>query len=128
MNFLKDKINKSLFLLGVTIIILVFIISFTSKIKTTTGASLLPFGGMVTDLYYCNCSKNWALTIVGAKPGILSYQAGTVTFSAYQIRPGVWQMGTYVLGGVCTTGVPPACVSARPSIGTMVQVGTSLSL
>ena len=128
MNFLKNKINKYVFLLGIVIIVIVFIASFVSKVKTTTATGLLPFGGMVTELYYCSCSANWAVTVGSPKGGVFSYyNEGTITYANGMPHTSAWAMGTYGTGGVCLIPGEP-CPAGRTPIGIMTQVGTSLTL
>ncbi len=129
MRFLKNKINSLLFLLGIVVILIVFIASFISKVKTTTATGMLPFGGEVTEAYYCSCSGNWAYTVTGTKGGVFSYyDGGTTVYENGPPRAGVWALGTYYSGGECLIPGEPCTNGPSVPIGIMNQVGTSMTL
>lgn len=93
-----------------------------------------PFGGMSTYVFYCTCSFNIAVTIndltVGSSnpsPLTLIFQPGATTLYPYgQIfRPGVWTLGLWSPGGLCSYYVGKGC-DVYDTDGTMSMVGTSL--
>ena len=131
MNSLKNKIHKRIFLIGIIIIVIVFILSFISKAKTTNATALLPFGGQVTELFYCSCSANYAVTVGSPRGGVFSYyDGGTRVYENGPPRVGVWALGTYYAGGECLIPYGEVCAPsvAQVPIGIMSQVGTSMTL
>lgn len=110
--------------------------SLTQKFSDTLGKEItslkaaLPtvFGGRIVATIPCTCSGGVWLSIGPPRPmaGIV-YQAGiSVLFSFYSLLPSEYILGTYVPGGVCMVGIPPACGSVA-TIGTIVVAGTSLT-
>jgi hypothetical protein len=91
-----------------------------------------PFGGMVTSVFYCNCSFNYRLTI--SPPfderiisGTLMYQPGaTVVYEFYMIPVvGVWLLGLYGAPTACMIYVVKGC-SSLGSYPVIEMTGTSM--
>ena len=113
------------------IVNLAFVVSAKRQAQAAFGD---PFGGMSTYVFYCTCSFNIAVTIndltVGSSnpsPLTLIFQPGVSILYPYgQIyRPGVWTLGLWNAGGLCTYYVGKGC-STYDTDGTMYMVGTSM--
>ncbi|MFA5083990.1 MAG: hypothetical protein WC475_01210 [Candidatus Paceibacterota bacterium] len=92
-------------------------LSFIFLAKPTEAA--LGFGGRILDITACDEGK---LIIVGLpRPGLFLLMPGSLVFSWYQIRKGVWVLGGTTPGGICTiSGIP------IPISGIITVIGTSL--
>lgn len=94
-------------------------------------ASALPtnFGGQILAFYPCTCSMNFIYYIRDVRYQYmpLVYQPGfTILHKMYTPYPSVNTVGNYVPGtGVCSTYIYPSCVTI-PSIGSILNFGTSL--
>lgn len=85
----------------------------------------LAFGGRVLWVEPCTCSAGAAIAVGPPRPGYFLFQPGiSVLFSFYAFVPANYVLGTYIPGGVCLTGIPPACATV-PTLGTVVLMGTS---
>lgn len=92
----------------------------------------IPFGGLSTYVFYCTCSGGIAVYIndLTISPPVrlpLIFRPGTTTLYPYgQIyRAGVWTLGLWRPGGVCTYWAGKSCATL-PTAGTMRMVGTSM--
>lgn len=99
-----------------------------SSTKSATG--IIPFGGRSTMMIPCTCSANILLYITDPK-GVqlqLIYQPGvTVLYQMGNPSVNVNMLGQYVAGGVCMVYVGTGCSSTGSPMGTMIQLGTSLT-
>ena len=85
-----------------------------------------PFGGRITNMYYCACSASWRVTIGSPVGGSFVYRPGSATVYEYgQVRTGVWALGTWTPGDACVIVVGESCVRL-PTQGRISQIGTSL--
>lgn len=101
----------------------------TAAVKTAVRP--LNFGGQSVAMVPCACSANILLYVRDVRGPVLplTYQPGvTVLYKMYQPRAGVNMLGQYVPGGVCLVYAGTGCVPGGTPIGTMVQLGTSLTL
>jgi peptidoglycan hydrolase-like protein with peptidoglycan-binding domain len=83
-------------------------------------------GGIVTFRWYCTCTLNWLLTVIGAKGGIFVYDVlkGTIPFKYYNGPVSHFIKGNYVPGGSpCITYIYPTCITF-PSWGSFTLVGS----
>ncbi|HCM68731.1 MAG: hypothetical protein UY04_C0015G0013 [Parcubacteria group bacterium GW2011_GWA2_47_7] len=120
------------FLFAFVILVLGVIAAFSISVQTSTAGPGQPFGGMISAVFTCTCSGNFAIyfTDLTISPPIalpLIYQpGGTIT---YQFGPplsaGRWMLGTWTSGGSCRYWVGKFC-SVLPTAGTMYMVGTSM--
>jgi hypothetical protein len=108
----------------------------SSMTSTISGGSSsvagTPFGGMSAYVFFCTCSMNIAVTVVDlnvSPPAMLPliFQPGASILYPYgQIyRSGVWTLGLWRPGGVCTYWVGKSCMT-YPTSGTISMVGTSM--
>lgn len=96
-----------------------------------SAAKPLPFGGVSTAMVTCTCSGNLLIYVQDVRGPVLPliYQPGaTMLYMQYQPRSGVNMLGQYVPGGVCTIYVGTACSTGGTPIGTMIQLGTSMTI
>ncbi len=101
----------------------------TSSAQSASG--LLPFGGISMYMVTCTCSANLLLYVQDPRGTTLPliYQPGaTKLWSMGNITTNVNLLGQYTPGGVCLIYVGTGCSSGGTPIGTMVQVGTSLTI
>lgn len=116
---------------GVLVIMLfasiAFLVADEGEVKAAT-----PFGGLSTQIFYCTCSGGIAVRVndLMVSPPVtlpLIYRPGSTTlFQFGQIyRTGVWTLGLWSPGGVCTYFAGKGC-AVYPTAGTMVMVGTSM--
>ncbi|HAT68243.1 MAG: hypothetical protein A2481_03840 [Candidatus Yonathbacteria bacterium RIFOXYC2_FULL_47_9] len=126
-------IKKRALVVGITVILLLLVVSFGVWVKSSKAAAPvvvagIPFGGLITYVFYCNCSFNLAVTVGPPVGGIYMYQPGaSLIYAYYQIfRSGPWVLGTYVPGGACMVYVAVGCSPALVPTGTIVTAGTSL--
>jgi hypothetical protein len=101
--------------------------------SSSGGASggIMSFGGPSTSMVTCTCSANLLIYVKDAKLGVLPliYQPGaTILYKMYRPTSGVNMLGRYVTGGQCLIYVGTGCSSGGTPMGTMVQLGTSLSI
>ena len=99
--------------------------------SAATASVLQPFGGVSTMMVTCTCSANLLLYVTDPRGMVLPliYQPGvTVLYKMYQPRSGVNMLGKYIAGGSCRIYVGSGCVSGGTPVGTMTQLGTSVSL
>lgn len=92
----------------------------------TWAMTITNFGGVITYAMPCPCSANWVLFILDKRGVILPliYQPGvSLLYQMYQPRPVVNTLGSFVPGGVCSTGAK--CIP-YPTLGTIFQMGTSM--
>jgi hypothetical protein len=88
----------------------VIIILFLGVLAVPRSAEATPFGGIVAEAIWCNCSLNWLIIYAPVRPGTmpkaLSYRPGVSTlYSYYQIlKPGAWVLGTTVGPDPCVMG------------------------
>ena len=102
--------------------------SFSSQAAAT---SLIPFGGQSVSMMVCTCSANMLLYVRDPRGYTvpLIYQPGvTVLYRMGNPTVGVNLLGRYVTGGICLIYVGTGCSSGGTPVGTMVQVGTSLTI
>lgn len=93
--------------------------------------TMLNFGGISTTVITCTCSGNLLITVADVRgfPAPLIYQPGaTMLYMMYAPIPAVNMLGQYVPGGVCLVYAGTGCVSGGTPIGTMTQLGTSLTI
>lgn len=116
--------HKKHFVLFSAVVIFFLVITFSVWVKTSNA--MLGFGGRIASVVPCTCSANLMITIAGVRGGVFSFEPGSLPFAWYQIyRPGPWARGTYVPGNVCLWIVPDGCAGI-PTMGTIIEVGTSL--
>lgn len=92
---------------------------------------LLNFGGRSTAMTTCTCSLNFLIYVQDVRGTVLPliYQPGaTVLYMQYAPTSGVWMLGNYVTGGTCLIYSGNSCVTGGTPVGTMSQLGTSLSI
>lgn len=97
----------------------------------TSGGAVTPFGGKTTSMVNCTCSFNILLYVQDTKGATLPliYQPGvTVLYQGYRPTSGVNVLGNYTSGGQCQIYAGTSCTSGGTPIGTMTQLGTSLSI
>jgi hypothetical protein len=113
---IRKIIALSIFIIGLFL---------SGYIYKSFGAGL-PFGGQVTNAFFCSCDGGWLLTIGPPVGGEFLYR-DTPQYAYYQLpRTGVWALGLYVPGGVCSFVDGKGC-GAIPAQGTITEtVGTSL--
>ncbi len=93
-------------------------------------SAIQPFGGMSTSMVMCTCSANILLYIKDARGLILPlmYQPGvTMLYKMDRPTSGVNVLGQYTSGGQCLIYSGTSCSSGGSPVGTMIQLGTSLS-
>ena len=94
------------------------------------ASGIMPFGGKSTSMVPCTCSGNILLYVLDARGTTLPliYQPGvTVLYKMGNPTSGTNMLGQYVSGGQCLIYVGSGCSSGGTPIGTMIQLGTSLS-
>ena len=133
MKKIKNYFTRN-FLKGLNIILSVmFVVSvaFVSLPQQKVVAAT-PFGGMSTNVFYCTCTGNIAVTIndLTISPPVgepLIFQPGSTRLYPYgQIySSGVWTLGLWQSGGVCLYISGNDC-DLYPTAGTMSIVGTSM--
>jgi hypothetical protein len=101
--------EKKHLLVGVRsfIAVLVFALVATIALVVVEGGKAqasTPFGGMVTDVFYCNCSNNWRITVSPPVGGVFMYEPGVTVVYEYHMIPvtGVWLLGLH--------GAPVSCL------------------
>lgn len=95
------------------------------------SSAVLNFGGMTTAMTTCTCSANILLYVQDVRGTTLPliYQPGaTILYQNYSPTSGVWVLGTYTSGGQCLIYAVTGCTTGGTPVGTMLQVGTSLSI
>lgn len=111
--------------------ILVLVLAATIALVVIEGRKAeaqMPFGGIVTSVFYCNCSFNYRLTVSPPVGGTFMYQPGvTVVYEYYMIpTTNVWLLGLYgspvscmiyALKGCATLGVYPMITMTGTSMG-----------
>lgn len=103
-------------------------------IVATRGAEAgpgLPFGGRITNVYYCSCDTAWAVTVADlstspGSPPIYLYRPGTTRLYPFGniLSTGTWVLGNRTTGGVCRYWAGKSC-AFFPVGGEMLIVGTS---
>lgn len=98
---------------------------------SSSASALIAFGGKSVSMISCTCSGNFLLYIQDPRgmtlplmyqPGVTRlYQMGNPTVN-------VNLLGQYTSGGICLIPIGTGCASGGSPIGTMFQVGTSLSI
>lgn len=89
------------------------------------------FGGISTSMVTCTCSGNLLIYVQDVRGPTLPliYQPGaTVLYKYYKPTSGVNMLGQYVGGGVCLVYAGTTCVTGGSPVGTMIQLGTSLTI
>ena len=121
MRFFSKRARHFVLLSSITVFFLA--VSFSMGVKTTNA--MLGFGGKIAWVMPCPCSMNLAIMIVGVKGGVFSFEPGSIPFAWYQIfHAGPWALGTYIPGNVCLWFIPDGC-AGFPTMGTILDVGTS---
>lgn len=130
---LPFTIKKRAVMVGVTAILLLLGVSFGVWVKSSKAAAPvvvagIPFGGLILNVFYCNCSFNLAVVVGPPVGGVYMYQPGaSLIYAYYQIfRSGPWVLGTFVPGGACMQYVGFGCSPMVIPTGTIVTAGTSL--
>ena len=118
-------------ILVVLVLVLGAVIAMDIHVRTASAGPGQPFGGLVTFVFTCTCSSNFAIYFndLTDSPPItlpLVYQPGaTITYpNGPPLSEGRWMLGTWQSGGVCTYFVGKSC-STLQTAGTMYMVGTS---
>jgi len=96
-----------------------------------SATAIQPFGGVSTSMVTCTCSSNLLLYVKDPRGYVLPliYQPGvTILYKMYNPTVGVNLLGKYTSGGQCLIYVGTGCSSGGTPVGTMVQVGTSLTI
>ena len=95
---------------------------------TIYAQSPFVFGGIVQTSIFCTCSGGFLLTLGPPTTKQLMWYPGTPQFANAQLpRPGVWTLGLYSPGGVCTMYVGKGCAPSGAPVGTIGPItGTSL--
>lgn len=138
MFFRQPNRNKEPLLKATSVVIALWLIGAAFVVGSGHEARALslgggtPFGGLSTFVFYCTCSGNIALTITdlavptGGVKNLIYEPGATTLYQFYQIyREGVWTLGLWSPGGVCTYYVGKGCM-VYPTVGTMTMVGTSM--
>lgn len=112
-----------------TIFVFVAVVFASPSVSSAQG--LRPFGGKISDTYFCNCSYTWLITVddsVGFGGDFIYVPFATTLYSWYQIfSAGPWVLGLYSPGyGVCLEYAGVTCTTYGSNQGTMTMVGTSL--
>ncbi|MES2623218.1 MAG: hypothetical protein V4576_02300 [Patescibacteria group bacterium] len=121
---MRSSLNIGLFIATLCCVILA---PFHVKAATT----LIPFGGQITSMTICPCSLNILLYVQDVRGYTLPlmYQPGvTLLYSWYRPTSGVWGLGNYVTGGTCLVYSGYTCTPGGYPVGTMSQLGTSMSI
>ena len=105
---------------------------FTSRASAGPGQ---PFGGMISNVFYCTCSTDGSIAAVSfgdltkptpASPPALIYANTTIVYpNGPPLNSGRWMLGTWQPGRVCMYRVGKGC-AVYPTAGSMYMVGTSL--
>jgi hypothetical protein len=115
--------------------LITYIIVLSFVIPQITSAQI-PFGGRIVMVQECFCSGGWMMYIwdqytKGVIPILFQFGVSGLK-SNYNIWiPGVQTLGSYTIGGSCTTAVS-SCYVTIPAVGTvspsplMPGIGTSL--
>ncbi len=116
----------------VSIILIALVISLSISVRTASAGPGTPFGGLITYVFTCTCSGNFAvyfqdLTISPPITLPLIYQPGGTIVYAFgpPLSIGSWMLGTWQSGGQCRYYVGKGCATL-PTAGTMYMVGTSM--
>ncbi|MBX4211065.1 hypothetical protein KW783_03795 [Candidatus Parcubacteria bacterium] len=121
---------RKIFFYPIIVIAALILFPQTPKVHEAEAQSVTPnaFGGIVLTSLPCTCSGGFLLTIGPPKGGQFVYQIGAPQFANFQLpRPGVWALGLYSPGAICTIVVPGGCSPLGVPIGTITPVvGTSL--
>lgn len=97
--------------------------------KASSG--ILNFGGVSTSMVTCTCSGNLLIYVQDVRGPVLPliYQPGaTILYKMYQPRSGVNMLGQFIGGGVCMVYAGTGCVTGGTPVGTMIQLGTSMTI
>ena len=99
----------------------------SSAVAYRVSGAGLPFGGRVVGAWSCGCSGGWLLRVSPPAGGFFVYN-NTPQYAYSQLpRNGVWVLGLYTPGGVCTSGDDCDPVTSAAVQGTITPiVGTSL--
>lgn len=126
-------LNKKQFLFSTKVIVLLLVFLLVAAIVMVVPAEHssaqggLPFGGMVTSVFFCACSNNFMLTVGPPVGGVFMYQPGaTLVYSFYMIPvPGVWLLGLFGPPVACLIPAGRGCMTlgAYPRI---IMTGTSM--
>jgi len=121
---MDGKSKKIITIIAIIAVIIVLSV-FTLQVLEVFGAGL-PFGGFITNVFFCSCNGGWLLTVGPPVGGDYLYM-NTPQYAHFQLpRPGVWVLGLYEPAGVCTFHSGDGC-AARPAKGIITPyVGTSL--
>jgi hypothetical protein len=114
-----------------TYMVLVCLGFFTMPQYTYAVVKPIAFGGQITAMTVCTCSGNLLLYVKDVRGPVfpLIYQPGaTMLYKWYQPRSGVWGLGQFVGGGVCLVYAGTSCVTGGTPVGTMIQLGTSMTI
>lgn len=89
--------------------------------------TMAPFGGMVTDVFYCGCSGNYRLTVSPPVGGVFMYQPGATIVYEYRMIPvtGVWLLGLLTSPVACIVPSGKGC-STIGSYPMIYMTGTSM--
>jgi hypothetical protein len=96
-----------------------------------TAVAPLNFGGESTSMVTCTCSSNLLIYVHDVRGPTLPliYQPGaTILYKMYRPTAGVNMLGQYISGGQCMVYAVVGCVSGGTPVGTMIQLGTSLTI
>lgn len=112
--------------LVVSIIVALLLISGAVAYRVHAQGGFLPFGGFIVAARPCTCSGGWLIQVGPPVGGFFVYN-NTPQFAYSQLpRTGVWVLGLYTPGALCTSGSDCDPTTAALS-GTITPfVGTSL--
>lgn len=110
----------------VSIVVAVLLVSGALVYRVQAQSGARPFGGFIVAARPCTCSGGWLIQVSPPVGGFFVYN-NTPQFAYSQLpRTGVWVLGLYTPGAVCTSGNDCDPTSAALS-GTITPiVGTSL--
>lgn len=98
---------------------------------SASAGGLLNFGGRSTSMTTCTCSDNFLIYVQDVRGTSLPliYQPGvTILYKMYSPTSGVNMLGQYTTGGTCLVYAGTTCSTGGTPVGTMTQLGTSLSI
>lgn len=116
--------------------IIIYILALSFVVPQLTFAAIpVPFGGRITMVQECFCSGGWMMyvwdqTTQAVIPIVFQFGWSRIN-PFYNIwMPGVQVIGSYTIGGACTTAVS-SCYVTIPAVGTvstwsMPGIGTTL--
>ncbi len=115
------------------LLVVIFIVNFLApSLALAAAVQNNPFGGLIVNKFFCNCSANWIITVQPPKddlPRVLSFDFGSILYQFYKMKVGEQILGTWESASQCLVitshGCRPKVIGDRILFPRIFMVGTS---